>query len=337
MTKRKMAVFSCPGLGDGLVSLQLAYNLSLNGYQVELFHEKNFRELQAWTEIPINPYPDTKHPNLEKLFGEYEKIFVSQDLASKWVQSLIREGKKHDPQRLIVLNPSPSKNIGNQAFYSDTYFQPDVSMIQNIGLFAKNILKLPITTLKSPLKFPEYLKNKPEQLETAAFSNANHTFSKKIIIHPVASRIGKCWPKQKFLSLAAQLEKKGFEIFFVMNEKEKVSWKRGHGKDVSTDFSIKIKTFASLHELALFLSQGQLFLGGDSGVGHLASALGLSTISLFRSFRQAALWRPGWGTNQVIAPSNFIPNLSGFRLRDKNWASFITKRKVQKEILQLVK
>ncbi len=337
-TDRKMAVFSCPGLGDGLVSLQLAYNLSLNGYAVELFHERQFNELQAWTEIPIKKYP--KQPDIKKLFSTYEKVFISQDLDSAWVQALIREGKKTDPQKLVVLNPSPSKKLGSQAFYTDTYFRPNLSMVQNIEFFSKNILKLHMTTVQSPLSFPKNLLKTPidESLPIEATKNKK-TALKKIIIHPTASRIGKCWHKQKFLKLAKKLENKGFEVFFVMSQTERESWKIKNKteKEKGKDQSIKIKTFSSLHELALFLSQGDIFLGGDSGVAHLAAALGLPTLSLFRSFRLAALWRPGWAVNKVIAPSNFIPNLSGFRLRDKKWASFITVRKVKKAILQLTR
>ena len=335
---KKMAVFSCPGLGDGLISLQLAYNLSLNGYQVDLFHDQNFYQLQSWTNVLIQKYPDFF--DIEQLFREYEKVFVSQDLENLYVQALIFEGKRKYPKRLFVLNPSPSKKVGTQAFYKDTYFRPDICMAKNIELFSKNILKLKKTTAQSPLQLSRFQNQsladtlfslKKEKLKKQEENHqkkiALENKKRKIVIHPVASRISKSWKKTKFLKLATLLEKQSFEVFFVMTKKEKARF-------VWKEAADKIKIFPTLHELALFLTNAAVFVGGDSGVGHLASALHIPTISIFRSYRTALLWRPGWGNNQIIFPSHLIPNVSGFRLRDQKWASFISVKKVEKTILQ---
>ncbi len=48
----------------------------------------------------------------------------------------------------------------------------------------------------------------------------------------------------------------------------------------------------SIAELAAVLKRCRLHVGGDSGVLHLAVALGLSTVSLFRDYSDASAWIP---------------------------------------------
>ncbi|MFA5250001.1 MAG: glycosyltransferase family 9 protein [Parachlamydiales bacterium] len=304
---KKMAVFSCAGLGDGLVALHLAHNLALNGYQVDLFHQGRFADLQKWvvSSVRIQKYPVLDLPELLK---KYEKLFLSQDLNNSGLCRLISEGKQKAPSRLVVLNPSPSKKIGAQPFYQDTFFDPGLSMVENLFLFTHRILKLPQATLESPIR-------RPSGLSLSQDLN-------RIAIHPLASKQGKCWGQEKFLLLARNLQRKGQKVFFVMDPKEKALWPQ--------DFPAL--SFASLSDLAVFLAGSRLFVGGDSGVGHLASALGVPTVSLFRSYRAARLWRPGWGCNKVVVPSRLVPNLSFLRLRDRFWASLVLVSKVERAV-----
>lgn len=41
-------------------------------------------------------------------------------------------------------------------------------------------------------------------------------------------------------------------------------------------------------------------IGNDSGIGHLASCLGLPTITITKSTSKHYRWRPGWGKNRLI-------------------------------------
>lgn len=53
-------------------------------------------------------------------------------------------------------------------------------------------------------------------------------------------------------------------------------------------------------ELALVLKQSDLFAGLDSGVLHLASALGLSTVSVFRDYVGKNEWMPLGSQHRVL-------------------------------------
>ena len=74
-------------------------------------------------------------------------------------------------------------------------------------------------------------------------------------------------------------------------------------------------------------------IGNDSGVGHLASCLGIPTLTICRSQMAANFWRPGWSKGAVITPPAWVPNLKGLRLRDQHWQKFISVKKVYKTFI----
>ena len=67
--------------------------------------------------------------------------------------------------------------------------------------------------------------------------------------------------------------------------------------------------FASLSEVSGFICESGYMLGSDSGIAHLASNLGLPTLSVFGvcSSYNRNLWRPGWGKNHLLKPSLPLP------------------------------
>jgi ADP-heptose:LPS heptosyltransferase len=56
--------------------------------------------------------------------------------------------------------------------------------------------------------------------------------------------------------------------------------------------NLKTLTGLSIAELAAVLQRCRLHVGADSGVLHLAAAVGLPTISLFRDYHDASAWMP---------------------------------------------
>lgn len=56
----------------------------------------------------------------------------------------------------------------------------------------------------------------------------------------------------------------------------------------------------SIVELAAVLHRCRLHVGADSGVLHLAVAMGLPTISLFRDYHDASAWMPAGATHRVF-------------------------------------
>jgi ADP-heptose:LPS heptosyltransferase len=104
--------------------------------------------------------------------------------------------------------------------------------------------------------------------------------SKAIILHPGSGSKRKAWPLERFLRLSQILrDRLGSRILIILgpaegSEVEKVF----EGMDPHTFIQVK---GLSLLQLASVMEGCQLFVGNDSGISHLASALGIPTIAIF--------------------------------------------------------
>ena len=95
-------------------------------------------------------------------------------------------------------------------------------------------------------------------------------------IHPFSGSPRKNWPLEKFQALARKLER-------VMP----VRWCAGY-EDPPLEDCVRI---ADLYELACWLASARLYIGNDSGITHLAAAVGAPVLALFGP-TDPALWAP---------------------------------------------
>ncbi len=84
----------------------------------------------------------------------------------------------------------------------------------------------------------------------------------RIVIHPYSGSAKKNWPLEHFRSLAAELG--GAE------------WTCGPEEELEG-----ARRFDALDDLARWLSGARLYIGNDSGITHLAAAVGTPTLALF--------------------------------------------------------
>ncbi|WP_429485147.1 glycosyltransferase family 9 protein [Paraburkholderia youngii] len=73
------------------------------------------------------------------------------------------------------------------------------------------------------------------------------------------------------------------------------------------------------------MAEAGWFIGNDSGLGHLASAIGVPTLSLFMRSGLARTWRPGWSPGAIVLPLNVVPT---GRLRERCWKRLMSVRRV---------
>ena len=85
-------------------------------------------------------------------------------------------------------------------------------------------------------------------------------------IHPFSGSVRKNWPLEKFRALADKLER-------VMP----VKWCAGED-DPALPGAVRID---DLYELACWLAKARLYIGNDSGITHLAAAVGTPVLALF--------------------------------------------------------
>lgn len=313
MSLLKGAVISRDGMGDGLIALILANNLHLNGWDVSMYQKGICHQLQPWVSH-IELKKSYSLDDVDEILSKYDRIFIFYCEKDPFTHEIIQKGKKNSEMKVTVINPCFSRNIGNQPYYEDCLFDPHLPIVDNMEKFCKEVLHLPKTTKHNgivPAERLKYQKNK-----------------KHICIHATSSREGKNWPIEKFTQLANQMKEQGFEPVFIMSKEEKENF-----SFLSNEFSCP--TFANLIELASFLYESGYFIGNDSGVGHLASCLGIPTITLTRGKRISKLWRPSWAEGKVLYPHSLIPNISGLRLRDRYWKNFVTVKKVLSSFYQL--
>ena len=98
-----------------------------------------------------------------------------------------------------------------------------------------------------------------------------------LIIHPGSGGTIKCWPQSYFLDLAARALEMGLSPFFLLGpvEKENPDFAKlpGAGFPILSDLT--------LVETAAVLANAKIYVGNDSGITHLAAAMGRPVIAIF--------------------------------------------------------
>ncbi len=115
------------------------------------------------------------------------------------------------------------------------------------------------------------------------------TFRPIVAIHPGSGGEHKCWPLDNFLKLAVRLRTDLFEVVFLWGPAERERWGADAVRLVEAVAPVLVE--ASLADLASVLSCCTGYVGNDSGIGHLAGALGIPTISIFGPTNPRQ-WRP---------------------------------------------
>jgi len=108
--------------------------------------------------------------------------------------------------------------------------------------------------------------------------------SRMIILHPGSGSRKKVWPLDRFLDLVQYLQKhlhsktvivlgpaEGSEIYKTFEEME---WEMGASAPI-------VVKGLSLVQLASVMEGSRLFIGNDSGISHMAAALGIPTMAIF--------------------------------------------------------
>lgn len=96
------------------------------------------------------------------------------------------------------------------------------------------------------------------------------------VIHPFSGSSKKNWPLEKYRTLARQLERT-----------MPVHWCAGP-EDPPLESAVRMD---DLYELACWLARARLYIGNDSGITHLAAAVGTPVLAVFGP-TDPAVWAP---------------------------------------------
>ena len=121
------------------------------------------------------------------------------------------------------------------------------------------------------------------------------------VIHPGSGSPSKNWPRERFLALGRALHHAGHRILWIEGPAE--------GDDpVPAEFIVVRRP--SLEALAATLAAARVFVGNDSGVSHLAGAVGAPTLAIFGP-TAPHIWRPdGRRVQTVRAESGRLDDVS---------------------------
>ena len=119
-------------------------------------------------------------------------------------------------------------------------------------------------------------------LHRDALQKAKHDLPQHFLaVAPAANWIGKQWPGEKFAQLLQNFQKNNPKVpivfFAAPHEAEIVE---GIAQHLSLEHTYKVLT-ADLAYVTAALSSATVFVGNDSGLMHMAAALGVPTIGLF--------------------------------------------------------
>ena len=117
-------------------------------------------------------------------------------------------------------------------------------------------------------------------------------------IHPGSGGEPKNWPVEKFAALARWLvDEMDFQLVVVRGEADEVAANQLLGELAPRP--VTQATGLKLVELAGVLERCALFVGNDSGVTHLAAAVGTPTVSLFGP-ASSPIWEPRGAQVRVV-------------------------------------
>ncbi len=117
------------------------------------------------------------------------------------------------------------------------------------------------------------------------------------VLHPGSGSKYKCWPLDNYVSLAGMLRAKGWACIVLLGPVEVERYS-------PAEMSLLHAAGPVLHDHSLsgaaaLLAAADVYIGNDSGVSHLAAAVGASTVSIFGP-TTPGLWKP-LGANVMCA------------------------------------
>ncbi len=263
MEKReRIAFLMSEKLGDSLMLMSLAQNLSRAGYPITVY-SKHMTALSAW--VPQYDLQSPPHADRQVLEQHFDRIF-----------------QMHEEQPLDYREARPK--IRFDCFNEWYHRQRPVPMqfLDELRLFAFEHYGINTWDNSSALVPPGQYMHRSQK--------------RRIVIHPTAGEAKKYWTQSKFIKLAARLCDKGYQISFVVESKEAQAWQA-----LVAQQPFDLQVFDKLSDLAAFIYQSGYLIGNDSGVGHLASALGVPTVTISERPKNMRRWRPHWAPGVVVS------------------------------------
>lgn len=307
---KKVAIICAQGLGDALLMMIVAHQFKCFGYyEPTVFHNYAEELTSLFKGASILPYPSLDQ--LEEALAPFELVIIENDHSKRAYHLFeLREAKKLHNLTFFFPTPSPKFQEG------DFLFDPRLPIASNICRACQTVLQMQNATKKNGIHIPK---------------GTYRRFAKRIVIHPTSNDPKRNWLPSQFLALAYRLQKEGYCIGFSVSLSERADWlyveKEG----------FELPSFYNLSEVTSYLYESGFFIGNDSGIGHLASNLGIPTLTISGNPKRVRLWRPDWHMGHIVTLPFPLPNFKGLYLplRENFWQHFISVSRTLKAFHKL--
>jgi hypothetical protein len=327
-----VALVAYDSLGDGLVYLMIAENLRLAGFDVTYFGA-GVASLASWfPQLPIKPYPDARavgpelgkfdlvlysppsfvrrtasDAGMRRLAGRYVFLCLGRRFAETWRVD-------HRQRIAALLPPEKSRRLQRLAGCSGVIRRrrfSSQSVVQTTLAFMQETMGLEHVTAQVQRQVPRGLEHR--------------RYRDRIVLCPdSAEPARKDWSPSRVLDLAARLRSRGLDPKIVASPENIATWRRRSAGVCDAP------ALVSVDALAAYLYESGVVVASDSGSGHLASFLGVPTVTIYRRMNPKFAWRPGWGPGEVVCPVLAL-GISKWHL----WRPFIPTWKILRAVDRL--
>lgn len=300
------AVISSPGIGDGVMMMVASHLLHHQGYVVTTFHN-GLQQISDW--FPSHRFLSLpKIPRLAAVFSSFDLVILQYDhhrLETKFLIKLYQEGLI---KKLSIFYPSKESAQREQLSPYDQIFSPNQSMVENIAVSISSLLSIHQASKNNGL--------------TPLSSLERNKYNNRIVINPIKYPQASAWSANKFIKVGEKLQKLGYTIAFCVPLHNRFQWEHILAK------GFLLPALPSIREAISYIFESYLFIGNDSGLGHIASNLQMPTVIIANCYKRMRLWKPGWFPSRVLTPAKWILNPKKYRYRERYWDLFISTRQV---------
>lgn len=122
-----------------------------------------------------------------------------------------------------------------------------------------------------------------------------------VAVHPGSGGKKKCWPLSRYLQLIEALSREERFSFSVILGPAECGGEYAILKEFISERNIRARLVRNqpVNEVAGILKKAQVFVGNDSGVTHLASALGTPVVAIFGP-TDHEVWKPLGGNARIV-------------------------------------
>lgn len=268
---RRALVVRIGALGDVVLTRRLTRTLSLAGFATTLMAPSRHARILA-RDPWIDGVLDSESPAFTESFGgSWPHGAGTFDLAVVVSRSAgLAEAARMAASSVLELSPDPERS--------------DVPIAMQFAEGAAAVAE----------PFRGCLPDLPVDATQAAFHG-------RVVLHAGSGSAQKNWAADRFVALGAALQDAGHRVL----------WVRGPAEEAPPEGALAFDVLdrPTLPVLAATLAEAQAFVGNDSGVSHLAAAVGAPALALFGPTSES-VWKPdGRRVRTLCAPEGRLDAL----------------------------